>query len=157
MGGTSSKLEVPELPAAPTQEEIFSHSTVSADYAQKIADQASEAQAKATEFAQQAAAELESATFWFRAKLGGGIFIILAFAAVLVWYFVWGPFKKQPDPLPTLNITSATYAGNDVKAKVISKITSGNTLTLTPPLSTEIGGVTGCTGSVCSNIFTINY
>lgn len=152
MGGSTSKLD---LPAAPTQEEIFSHSTVSADYAKSIADKAAAAQAAAVATVD----EIANATYWFRVKIGTGLFLTIVLAIVTIWYFV-GPGKGGGGGggggTTTLSVTKATYAGNDVLTKVTSLITSGTTLAIPVPLSSSLG-VSGCTGGACTNVFVINY
>lgn len=130
MGGSSSKPEI-ALPAAPVLPDI-NRATFSGEYATELAQKAADAQAAATAAANSAAAEIANAAYWFKAKLGGAIFIFIGIAAVLIWYFVWGPGKKSdaaapPGPL-TLTVLSANHSGTDVTTETKAKVQGSNLL-----------------------------
>jgi hypothetical protein len=158
MGGSSSKPEI-SLPEAPTLD--INRATFSGDYAQELVQKAADVQAKAAEAAAAAAAEAENAAFWLKAKLGSGIFFLLALAGVLIWYFMFGPGKKvegsstsSPGPA-TFSVTKATQGSTDVTSIVQSKITN-NGLNIPPSVSTNLLSA-GASGLKPSDPFVITY
>ncbi len=158
MGGSSSKPTV-VVPAAPVLPDI-NRATFSGEYATELAQKAADAQAAATAAANSAAAEIANAAYWFKAKLGGAIFIFIAIAAVLIWYFA---FYKKSDPSggggsstpPSLNIINANHSGNDVKTKTQSLVTGTNILSINPSLIKNIDSTADATKY--TGKYTINY
>jgi hypothetical protein len=141
MGGSSSKPTV-VVPAAPVLPDI-NRATFSGEYATELAQKAADAQAAATAAANSAAAEIANAAYWFKAKLGGAIFIFLAIAGVLIWYFL----SRKPDGSDggggsstptTLVIQKATHTDNDVTTKTQALVQGGAYLTIKPSLIKNI-------------------
>lgn len=159
MGGSSSKPTVNlALPAAPTTSEILSRSTVSAEYAKEIADKAAAAQAAASAEAQRLAEEASSAAYWFKVKLGGGIFGALLIAGLIGFLIYWFGYRdsssgSSSNVSATLTITKATHSGTDVTSQTQAKITGGNSLVIPPSIATNLD----LSGSQFTGNYSVQY
>jgi hypothetical protein len=133
MGGSSSKVELPEAPQFD-----YSKATVGLEAVEDLQEEAAAAVEKAKQIAADALSSNSSLIFWLKTIGGLSVFGLLAY---LAYYYLWpmvsGYFGVSSGPRPSggpfgsvynnLSITNATTSGgNNVYDKIADKIDAGS-------------------------------